>query len=452
MKQKTNTRILVYTLVAIVVIASYITINSFQTQLSIYQEKELFKLDCIANAVAYKISGDEHDQLITKYPPQVDTSLLKQDSVYQSIFNQMYMAQVMTQVPSAMQTIVQLDTGSHFYQAISTEDSKWLMRLNHGHIPDSIYKKGGMIGLYETVDGKKLGAASPLMNAKGEVIGVLKVEETFDSFFSKAKDQIYTNIIITLIFITIIGTLMFFSVKSLLKQQEKLQKERNELEQFRQDLMANVSHDLRTPLAGIHGYIETMIIKKDELDEQTCQSYLQSALSSTSKLKYMVDELFELSKLESKERKLVAETFSIRELAYDIAGNFKIQANEKAIQFEIDAPEDIHSVTADLGMIDRVISNLLSNAIKYCEAGDKVTLALRNESNGVRVSVIDTGRGIAEEDVPKLFDRFFKGKSAQPGTGLGLAIVKSILELHGSQCQVKSKLNAGTTFSFMLNI
>lgn len=452
MKKTTNNRILVYTLVAIVVIASYITINSFQTQLSIYQEKELFKLDCIANAVAYKISGDEHDQLITKYPPQVDTSLLKQDSVYQSIFNQMYMAQVMTQVPSAMQTIVQLDTGAHFYQAISTEDSKWLMRLNHGHIPDSIYKRGGMIGLYETPDGKRLGAASPLMNAKGEVIGVLKVEETFDSFFDKAKDQIYTNIFITLIFIAIIGTLMFFSVKSLLRQQEKLQKERSDLEQFRQDLMANVSHDLRTPLAGIHGYIETMIIKKDELDEQTCQSYLQSALSSTSKLKYMVDELFELSKLESKERKLVAETFSIRELAYDIAGNFKIQANEKAIQFEIDAPEDIQTVTADLGMIDRVISNLLSNAIKYCEAGDKVTLALRNEGKGVRVSVIDTGRGIAEEDVPKLFDRFFKGKSAQPGTGLGLAIVKSILELHGSQCQVKSKLNAGTTFSFMLNI
>lgn len=452
MKQKVNNRILIYTLIAIVVIASYITVNSFQTQLAIYQEKELFKLDCIANAVAYKISGDQHNELIEKYPPSTANEALMNDSVFKAIFDQMYMAQVMTQVPSAMQTIVQLDEDGAFYQAISTEESDWLVKLNHGHIPDSIFKKGGMIGLYESVDGKKLGAASPLMNTKGEIIGVLKVEETFDSFFSKAKEQIYTNLAITLIFIVIIGTLMFFSVKSLLKQQEKIEKERQDLEQFRQDLMANVSHDLRTPLSGIHGYIETMIIKKDELDEAICQTYLQHALNSTGKLKTMVDELFELSKLESKERKLELESFSIRELAYDVAANFKMQAGEKAIAIEVDAPEQIPHVQADIAMIDRVISNLLSNAVKYCEAGDKVSLALRQEGNKVRVSVIDTGKGIAEEDLPQLFDRFFKGKSSKQGTGLGLAIVKSILDLHGSKCEVKTKINAGTTFSFLLNI
>lgn len=452
MKRKTNNRILVYTMIAITVIASYITINSYYTQLAIYQEKELFKLDCIANAVAYKISGDEHMELVEKYPPSIEEKVLESDSVYKKIFNQMYMAQVMTQVPSSMQTIVKLDTSRHFYQAISTEDSDWLMRLNHGNIPDSIYEKGGMIGLYENNEEKRLGAASPVINNKGEVIGVLKVEETFDSFFNKAKDQIYMNILITLAFIAVIGVMMFYSVKNLLRQQEKLQKERQELEQFRQELMANVSHDLRTPLAGIHGYIETMIIKKNEMDEETCQRYLQNALQSTGKLKYLVDELFELSRLESRERKIEIQDFSIRELAYDVVGNFKMQAKDKNVALEVESADNIPSVKADLALIDRVLQNLISNALKYCEAGDKVVLALRQEKNKVRVSVIDTGSGIAAEDLPRLFDRFYKGKSSQPGTGLGLAIVKSILNMHGSECTVESRLNVGTTFSFTLDI
>jgi signal transduction histidine kinase len=317
---------------------------------------------------------------------------------------------------------------------------------------DSIYQKGGMIGLYESEDGKRLGAVSPVMNEKGEAVGVLQVEETFDSFFAKAKDQIYRNIAITLVFIFIIGILMFFSVKSILKQQEKLQRQKQELEQFRQELLANISHDLRTPLAGIYGYLETMIMKKGTIDEQTRQEYLQSSLQSTSKLKYLVDELFELSRLESKERKLEIESFCVRELAYDVINNFKLAAEEKEVTLEVKTDETVPRVNADLALIDRTIQNLLSNALKYCKKGDLITVGIKKEGEKIWVSVTDTGAGIAPDDIPHLFERFYKGKTAQQGTGLGLAIVKNILDLHHSEYFVNSKLGEGTTFRFSLNI
>jgi signal transduction histidine kinase len=390
--------------------------------------------------------------LIERYPSAELIDSVKADSTYRVIFDQMTMAKVMTKVPSEMFTIVRKPETGKFYQAISTDDTQWLLELNSRPGMDSIYLKGGMIGLYESEDGKRLGAVSPVMNEKGEAVGVLQVEETFDSFFAKAKDQIYRNIAITLIFIFIIGVLMFFSVKSILKQQEKLQLQKQELEQFRQELLANISHDLRTPLSGIHGYLETMIMKKDSLDEQTRQEYLQSSLQSTAKLKYLVDELFELSRLESKERKLEVESFCVRELAYDVINNFKLVAQEKGIEIRVDSEETMPRVHADLALIDRTIQNLLSNAVKYCKTGDSITLSIKRKGEKIWVSVSDTGAGIAEADIPHLFERFYKGKTAQQGTGLGLAIVKSILDLHHSEYFVNSKEGEGTTFRFSLNI
>ncbi|MEZ4800093.1 MAG: histidine kinase dimerization/phospho-acceptor domain-containing protein [Flavobacteriales bacterium] len=109
---------------------------------------------------------------------------------------------------------------------------------------------------------KRLGAISPVMNSNGQVVGMLQVEETFRFFFAKAKDQIYFNIGLSLFFVIIIGILMYLSVKSILRRQEKLAKEKAELEEFRRELLANISHDLRTPLSGIHGYIETLLMER----------------------------------------------------------------------------------------------------------------------------------------------------------------------------------------------
>jgi signal transduction histidine kinase len=244
---------------------------------------------------------------------------------------------------------------------------------------------------------------------------------------------------------------MFFSVKSILKRQRKLEEEKAEIEMLRQELVANVSHDLRTPLASIHGYIETLLMKKDSLDEDTKAKYLSTTLQSTEKLKNLVDELFELSKLESKERKLNIESFSAGELILDIANNFKISAQEKGVQLQTDVPQHAPMVFADLALIDRVVSNLLSNAIKYCNDGDHVNIKLEGDGHQLWISITDTGAGIEAEDLPHIFNRFHKGKGARQGTGLGLAIVKNILEMHNSHYDVHSKKGEGTTFRFSLN-
>ena len=453
MKQTSTNRILFYTMLAITAIATYITINSYYTQVAIYQEKELFKLDCIANAVAYNISGDEHSRLISQFPNSDLTNKVKEDSAYKMILMQISMAKMMTKIPSEISTVIKDSVSGKFKQAISTDDHDWLIELSHGaKALDTMYGKGGMIGLYESSDGYRLGALSPVFNEEGKAVGVLQVEETFDSFINQAKKQIYFNILISLAFILLIGILMFFSVKSILKRIDKLNQEKQELEQMRRELVANVSHDLRTPLASIHGYIETLLMKKDSLDEETKEKYLNTTLQSTQKLKTLVDELFELSKIESKERKLNIESFSVKELAFDVVSHFKREAEEKKIEIAVDSSEHISLVKADLALIDRTLQNLIGNAVKYCTEGDKINVGIRETNGKIVVSISDSGSGISEEDLPHLFDRFFKGKSSKPGTGLGLAIVKGILELHDSEYKVESKLGEGTRFTFTLNI
>jgi len=415
-------------MLAITAIATYITINSYYTQVAIYQEKELFKLDCIANAVAYNISGDEHSRLISQFPNSDLTNKVKEDSAYKMILMQISMAKMMTKIPSEISTVIKDSVSGKFKQAISTDDHDWLIELSHGaKALDTMYGKGGMIGLYESSDGYRLGALSPVFNDEGKAVGVLQVEETFDSFINQAK-------------------------KSILKRIDKLNIEKQELEQMRRELVANVSHDLRTPLASIHGYIETLLMKKDTLDEETKEKYLNTTLQSTQKLKTLVDELFELSKIESKERKLNIESFSVKELAFDVVSHFKREAEEKKIEIAVDSSEHISLVKADLALIDRTLQNLIGNAVKYCTEGDKINVGIREANGKIVVSISDTGSGISEEDLPHLFDRFFKGKSSKPGTGLGLAIVKGILELHDSEYKVESKLGEGTRFTFTLNI
>ncbi len=440
-----------YTMIAIIAIATYITINSYYTQLAIYEEKEIFKLDCIANAVAYKISGEEYKSLIDRFPEAEDSINVTSDPSYQKIFKQLSGAVKMTKVPSEIHTVIKDSTTNKFKLAVASDDQKWLTELSGPSPLDSLYTKGGMIGRFTTQNGTpSIGAISLIKNANMQPVGVLQVNETFDSFIKKSRNQIYFNIIVSLVFISVIGILMFFSVKSILKKQLKLANERQELEQMRTELLANVSHDIRTPLASIHGYVETLLMKKDTLTKEQNEKYLNTTLQSTEKLKTMVDELFELSKLENNERKLTIESFDISEIIQDAAASFKMEAQEKGVILQTILPSSKPKVKADLALIDRVLSNLLSNALKHCEEGDHIFLEVVTNGNDVVLSVKDTGSGIAPEDLPHIFNRFHKGKTTKPGTGLGLAIVKSILDLHHATCKVESIQGTGTTFSFHL--
>ena len=226
------------------------------------------------------------------------------------------------------------------------------------------------------------------------------------------------------------------------------------MDNLRRELVANVSHDLRTPLATIQGYIETILIKADSLSEDERKKYTQTIFNSTERLKNLVSELFELSKLEARETKPSPEAFSLAELVQDIQQKNIVIAEQKNIELSVDFPFNLPMVYADIGMMEKVIQNLLDNAIKFTSENGKVLIKLWPQADKILVEIQDTGRGISTNELPNIFDRYQRNqRSAQKeneGLGLGLAIVKRILEVHEMEIKVESAEGKGTVFSFKI--
>ncbi|RMH62189.1 MAG: sensor histidine kinase [Calditrichaeota bacterium] len=225
---------------------------------------------------------------------------------------------------------------------------------------------------------------------------------------------------------------------------------------LRRELIANVSHDLRSPLASIQGYLETIIMKDDSMDPEQRRSFLNTILNSVTGLNQLVHELFELSKLDAMQTQPRPEPFSVAELLQDVVLKFQPQAEAKGIHLITKLPRSMPLVVGDIGMIDRVISNLTDNAIRYTPHGGKVTIVLDKRDGRVWISVKDSGEGIPREDLPHIFDRFYRVEKSRSknsgGSGLGLAIVKKILDAHKVSINVQSEPGRGTVFSFCLKI
>lgn len=225
------------------------------------------------------------------------------------------------------------------------------------------------------------------------------------------------------------------------------------VENLRRELIANVSHDLRTPLAIMQGYIETMLIKEKDISPAEREKYLKIVLSSSEKLSRLVHQLFEYSKLEAKQIEPVKEPFFITELAQDVLHKYQILAKDKDIDLQLDMKKDLPLVFADVGLVERVMQNLMDNAIKYTPVGGKVTIELNELEDSVEIKVVDTGPGIPEKEQSHIFERYRRAERSKEkvtGTGLGLAIAKKILEIHNSTIKVQSQPNVGSVFLFSL--
>jgi len=225
---------------------------------------------------------------------------------------------------------------------------------------------------------------------------------------------------------------------------------------LRRELIANVSHDLRTPIASLQGYLETLLMKSNTLDAKKRDQYLQIAMRHSERLGALVAELFELAKLESGHTRLNREAFAPGELVQDVVLKYQLPAQEAGIHIETDIPPDLPFIDADIALIERVLENLLDNAVRHTPAGGRVKVTLSSDAGQVNVQVADTGHGIPADELPHLFDRFYQVKRSQrevgDGVGLGLAIVKRILELHASSISVSSTLRTGTRFAFSLPV
>jgi len=220
-------------------------------------------------------------------------------------------------------------------------------------------------------------------------------------------------------------------------------------------MVAAISHDLRTPLASLRGYLETLHLKEQTLTDEEKRSYQALALGHGERLSRLIDDLFALAILEASDARIQKEPFLLNELASDIVQRFKLDAKNKQLDLITDIPKTATFVGGDIALIERVLENLIENAIKYTPTGGTVQIVLSETEGGVSVCVADTGQGIQPDQLPHIFERFFQAgephRDTTKGAGLGLAIAQRILHLHDGDIAVKSTPGAGTSLSFRLS-
>jgi len=223
---------------------------------------------------------------------------------------------------------------------------------------------------------------------------------------------------------------------------------------LRRELIANVSHDLRTPLASMRGYLETVLLKGERLSGDHRRQYLETACRQCEHLERLIAALFELSKLESGAVVPQREEFSLSELLQDVALRFRLRAEQAGIELRSQFDPAGPRAYGDIALIERVLENLLDNALRHTPTGGRVSLEMLPDERRVRVAVADTGSGIVVEDLPRVFDRFYRGGGQARGarSGLGLAIVRRIVELHGQTVSLTSTPGVGTCVEFGLPI
>lgn len=237
-------------------------------------------------------------------------------------------------------------------------------------------------------------------------------------------------------------------------QSEEIKKLK-QLEKYRKDFLGNVSHELKTPIFNVQGYILTLLDGGME-DSNINRLYLEKTEKSINRLISIIDDLDSISRLESGEFKLHMESFNIVRLVEDIFESQEIQAKQFNIKLSFDANYNRSiKVYADKKRITEVISNLIVNSVKYGKKGGKTVVGFIDTGESVLVDITDNGIGIEEDDLPRIFERFYRVDRSRSrdsgGTGLGLSIVKHIIQAHSQTINVRSKPGKGTSFIFSLD-
>jgi len=232
----------------------------------------------------------------------------------------------------------------------------------------------------------------------------------------------------------------------------RMSAELQNLEQSRRDLVANVSHELKTPIAAIRAHLENLLDGVEHPDPHT----LQVMLTQTERLSRLIEQLLELSRLESGELTLQREDVPLAPLVTQVLSEIDVARSDSGVAVESALPEDLPAVDADRERVHQVLFNLLDNAVRFTPSGGAVTVSAQRHNGSVEVRVADTGVGIPPEHLPRLFERFYRADPARSredgGTGIGLAIARSVVEAHGGHIRAESELGKGSVFTFDLPV
>ena len=331
--------------------------------------------------------------------------------------------------------------------------------------------------MYKDQFGMWLTAFAPIRDNHGNTVAIVMVDEQFDAFAIKARNAALGNLAIALCIILPIIGLLVLGLRRLLSREERMTKrledandmnlkiseklaESNdklkEIDTLRREMIANISHDLRTPLTNLTGYLETLYLRRHHITIDEQERFLTIAQSESARLKKMIEDLFELSKLESNALNLTLEAFPIAELLQDVIAKYAVICATKNIQITANLSENTPWVKADLKLVDRVFQNLLDNAVRHNapldgdeKAGGRIQLHVQVIEPKLVIRISNTSKTIDPSVLPLLFDRYFKTSTSEHSTGLGLAIAQKIVNLHGCEI-VASSENGCTGFEFGL--
>jgi two-component system phosphate regulon sensor histidine kinase PhoR len=230
--------------------------------------------------------------------------------------------------------------------------------------------------------------------------------------------------------------------------------ELKKIDQVRRDFVANVSHELRTPLSILRGYIETLLDSPETPGEELAR-ILRVMQRHSNRLELLVEELLTLAQLESENPDLQLGSVDLSSFFREIIRDWEKKLTSKQLNVIVDVPSDLSPIQVDRTRLQEALYNLLDNAVKYSREQSDIRLSARGRNSEIELSVSDDGIGIAREDLPRIFERFYRADKARSpdkirGTGLGLAIVKHIVQLHGGRVEAYSELGKGTTIRVIL--
>lgn len=233
-------------------------------------------------------------------------------------------------------------------------------------------------------------------------------------------------------------------------QFEQLQKTDSQ----RTALLAELSHDLRTPLANLQGYIETLAINGERLSAADRKRFIDITLKNAKNLKKLIDQIFELAYLDSGQVTVNNELFPLGELLHDVAAKFAVKAQQKSIELTMTPSQFDYHVVADIGKLERVLTSILDNALRHTPENGSIQISVSKLDNMIRIEVHDSGIGISNDEIKFIFDPRYQAKNSKKDNlvhaGLGLAISQRLMFILGSKLSVESELGKGSCFSFEL--